>query len=305
LLRVNGSSAGELDVYPQPGVPYMYLPKDTCDAIANHLPVTYSPDFNLYLWNTEVPAYTQIVSSPHSLVFSFSSGSDGEISKVNVPFAVLNLTLESPLMSSPTPYFPCSPWTPDDAPYHLGRAFLQAAFLAQNFQTNKLFLAQAPGPDFLPKDVKNIASTDSALSPAPNAPDWDSTWATTLKALSINSSTPSPSALRQDNNRGLSGGAIAGIVIGCVAMVLAVAAALSCWIIRRKIARHPLNHPVHLDKKESMISAVGSSQYMSGPSFPMNDPRWNLQHEMDTKQPAAELDSSPPINAVELSTESR
>lgn len=190
LLQTSGDQAIGLQVQPEPGVPYLYLPRETCDVIASHLPVTYSEEFNLYLWDVDAPAYSEIISSPHSLVFSFASGTDGrEMSNINVPFALLNLTLSTPLKSKPTPYFPCSPWnSSEDTSYHLGRAFLQAAFLSQNSHSNTMFLAQAPGPDHLAQNVKKIATTDSGVTPASNAPDWDSTWAGTLKALSSSSS---------------------------------------------------------------------------------------------------------------------
>jgi hypothetical protein len=133
LLRANGSALSELSVRPNPAVPYIYLPRDTCDAIASHLPVTYSSDFNLYLWDAEHPAYEQIIRSPHYLSFSFATGS-GLTSSIDVPFALLNLTLDWPLTEIPTPYFPCSPWLATNDPHNFGRAFLQAAFLARDWQ---------------------------------------------------------------------------------------------------------------------------------------------------------------------------
>ncbi|KAK5058704.1 hypothetical protein LTR84_010968 [Exophiala bonariae] len=206
LLQTSGDQAIGLEIQPEPGVPYLYLPKETCDAIASHLPVTYSEELNLYLWDTKAPEYPEIISSPHYLVFSFSSGADGtDTSNINVPFALLNLTLESPLQSKPTPYFPCSPWTSTETvPYHLGRAFLQAAFLSQNSHTNMMFLAQAPGPDHSAQNVKKITTTDTAIKSASNPPDWESTWTGTLKALTSSNSSNSDSGAA--NGTGTSSG---------------------------------------------------------------------------------------------------
>lgn len=301
LLRANGSQVNVLDVYPEPGVPYMYLPSDTCDAIASHLPVTFNAEFGLYFWNTDSPAYSQIVSSPHSLVFSFSSSDSSQVSTINIPFAVLNLTLESPLTSSSTPYFPCSPWTPNNAPYTLGRSFLQAAFLGQNFHTNKFFLSQAPGPNFLPENVKTIERTDESLSAAPNAPDWDSTWASTLQALSGSSNgttnpnptlTPAPSG-----SSGLSGGAIAGIVIASVVGILAVAGAV--WFFLRRRHRQPINSASSSGewaRKEPLMADPSNDH--SPAQFAMSGVKDKpyqytpMPQEMPTKPPRAELDSN-------------
>jgi len=250
LLRANGSSTTSLPVHPRPGVPHLYLPQDTCDAIASHLPVTYSPEFNLYLWNTNDQAYSDIISSPHHLSFTFTSEEEDDSQNnnkkktVNVPFALLNLTLTSPIVSSTTQYFPCKPWTPDTTGYTLGSSFLQAAFLAQNWQTNKLFLAQAPGPRLQSASVQKIAYTDTTLTPAKNPPDWESSWADTLKALPANAS-PSEDGSGSGSNAGpdasspdsstssLSAGTIAGIAIGILAL-LALAGALTWFLMRRR-----------------------------------------------------------------------
>lgn len=237
MLQSNGQSLSSLEVYPGPSVPYLYLPKSTCDAMASYLPVTYSSEWNLYLWDTSNTSYQQIVTSPHYISFTFSAS--GRETTTNVPFAVLNLTLESPLTSTPTSYFPCSPWSDTaSAPYHLGRAFLQAAFIAQNWQTNSFFLSQAPGPDYLPPSIKTITSTDTSITPATNPPDWASTWSNTLRPLPANagssgSSNTHSSGKPKTGKPGLSDGAIAGIVVGVIAAV-AITAAVLIWSLRRK-----------------------------------------------------------------------
>jgi hypothetical protein len=247
LLRANGSAANNISVHPRPGVPHLYLPQDTCDAIAAHLPVTYSSEFNLYLWDTEKQAYKDIVSSPHHLSFTFSS-ENGKQSTISVPFAHLNLTLTSPIVSTATQYFPCKPWTPDTTGYTLGSAFLQSAFLAQNWQENKLFLAQAPGPDFLSASIQKIGHTDTTLTPAKNPPSWEDSWSSTLKALparssgssSSPSSTSSPSDASDPNARSaILAGAIAGIVVGVIVGLAAIGFAAWFLIRRRKQRQRP------------------------------------------------------------------
>ncbi|KEF54747.1 uncharacterized protein A1O9_09189 [Exophiala aquamarina CBS 119918] len=315
LLKVNGASSSGVKILPEPGLPYMYLPRDTCDAIAAHLPVSYNADFNIYLWDTDSPAYSDIVSSPHALAFSFEN--DGTTETINVPFALLNLTLDSPLTAGPTPYFPCSPWTAtSDVPYTLGRAFLQAAFLSHNANTNKHFLAQAPGPDLLAKNVKRIGSTDTTLAGAVNAPDWDSTWERTLKALSSNStSAPDPnSGSGQDSSSGISGGAIAGIVIGVV-IVIAVAAGAYWFLARRRRQANPPaydNTPSWAQKPPVNTMEMPTAAQVQGPYDPSPAKGYyghnqaqpaHEAREMPATQPIPELESDSRSRAVELSTE--
>jgi hypothetical protein len=154
LLASGNSSIGlSMEVLVDPTAPFIYLPKSSCDAIAANLPVTYQPNLGLYFWDTTSPAYHQIISSPAFLDFTFrQNGSLTQNITINVPFSLLNLTLTSPLVNIPTPYFPCNPvgYGKVYPQYTLGRAFLQAAFVGVNWQFDGLgnwFLAQAPGPN--------------------------------------------------------------------------------------------------------------------------------------------------------------
>jgi len=170
---------------------------------------------------------------------TFNSSSTTANTTIHVPFALLNLTLETPLVSPSVQYFPCSPYTPSDGTtYHLGRAFLQAAFSAQNWQTNTSWLAQAPGPDVPSEQITIIDSSATTLSAIVNGPDWYSTWSSTLRPLNgststSNTSSSSSTPSSNSNSGKLSGGAIAGIVIGVLAAI-ALVLLLALFFIRRK-----------------------------------------------------------------------
>ncbi|KAI7447922.1 hypothetical protein KC336_g860 [Hortaea werneckii] len=301
LLQANGSSVDSMEVYPDPGLPYMYLPRETCDAIAEHLPVEYNSDFNLYFWNTEDENYHKVLTSPHVLAFSFSAGNSE--TTINIPLALMNLTLEYPLVSESTPYFPCSPWTPSTAPYHLGRSFLQGAFLGQNWNSSKLFLAQAPGPGFMSQSLKTIAYTDENIEPATNAPSWGSTWSGTLTALQNEESQAlfpdsEDSKDAGDSDDGVSGGGIAGIVVGVVAGVAIVAGALF-WVLRKKRQ----NARTHMGGQEDArpYYATDSRSPSDGPTYYQDSPDLGSmdkgaatrETQIGQQVPLAEISASP------------
>ncbi|KAI5242464.1 hypothetical protein E4T42_07702 [Aureobasidium subglaciale] len=219
-------AGGILNVYPNPGVPYLHLPRETCRAITKHLPVTLNETLGLYIWDIEAESYQNIMTSPSYISFSFQTSSSK--STIYLPFALLNLTLEWPLVDYPTQHFPCSPYESSDGRYHLGRAFLQGAFMAQNWQTGKLMLAQAPGPDSAGASLATISANSSSVSPMIKAPSWDSTWASKLKPLTRgNSSTPTESKDNTVDASGhLSSGVLAGIVVGVVVLIVLVGL---CW----------------------------------------------------------------------------
>jgi hypothetical protein len=273
LLKTSEDFGEYVQISPRPGLPYLYLPKESCDAIAEHLPVKYSADYNLYLWDTEDSAYEDIVTSPHYLSFLFTDDTK-TTAHINVPFALLNLTLDLPLAKEPTQYFPCSPW--DDvrtASYTLGNAFLQAAFLSQHWQMNTTVLAQAPGPDYHEANVQAIPhDSDTTVGAATTAATWDSTWEKTLKALSSSSSSSSGSsssssdsttnndsnttqANNNDSNSSPSGGAIAGIVIGALAGISIIGALIWFFLRRRRNSPSTTKSASKHDRLSSTIDA--------------------------------------------------
>ena len=245
------SSAG-ISVIMNPSSPYLNLPNSTCAAIAKDLPVTYNAGKALYFWNTTNPQYAKIVTSPTFLSFTFRNSSGGSLT-IKAPFQLFNLTLQAPLASTPTPYFPCQPPQAPGGTYSLGRAFLQAAFIGSNWKKDQGegegegYLAQAPGPN---------TDTTPQIKPIANSPpvglisNWNDTWtgfwtalpnpitpalptSTTPAAPEI-TSTPT-STLETDV---LSGGAIAGIVIGGVCAAL-IAIGIGSFLFRRKRGGKP------------------------------------------------------------------
>jgi hypothetical protein len=270
LLKASEDFGEYLEISPRPGLPYLYLPRETCDAIAAYLPVEYSADYNLYLWNTKDSAYEDIVTSPHYLSFLFTDDTK-TTAHINVPFALLNLTLDLPLARKPTQYFPCSPW--DDvrtASYTLGNAFLQAAFLSQHWQMNTTVLAQAPGPDYHEANVQAIPyDSDTTVGAATTAAKWDETWQETLKGLASGSSSSSSGSSSSDSTTSAndsastgsgtnndsdssssssspSGGAIAGIVIGALAGLSLIGGLLWFFLRRRRNnTNKPSSEPKH------------------------------------------------------------
>ncbi|KAK6414479.1 hypothetical protein LTR95_017724 [Oleoguttula sp. CCFEE 5521] len=291
LLRAPGGSQGSVNVVARPGVPYLYLPRETCDAIALHLPVTYNADFNLYFWNTNKPAYQQIVSSPHYVAFTFA-GDNGQQGTINVPFALLNLTLETPLISTPTQYFPCSPIKDTGKGFTLGNAFLQGTFLAQNWQTGKVFLSQAPGPTYLTRNLKKIDYTATTLDSAANPPSWESSWSGTLTALPAdkkgggqggnggNGGSGSSSGTGTSKKSSLSGGAIAGIAIGAVAIIALIA--LLVWFLMRRRKR---SRVAELGPRDSMVRDPGEvhKPYYSPVPHMAEHEHQTARHEMEAK----------------------
>ncbi|OCL03476.1 hypothetical protein AOQ84DRAFT_356897 [Glonium stellatum] len=110
LLRSNSQTKNAITVLPNPGLPYLYLPEETCAAIASYLPITFNSTYGLYLWDESSPAFSRLIHSPHHLSFAFrTSSTTSTTADIAVPLTLLNLTLTNPITSSPFQYFPCRP----------------------------------------------------------------------------------------------------------------------------------------------------------------------------------------------------
>ena len=255
LLSAGNSSIDKqgISINMNPSAPYLYLPSSTCAAIAKTLPVTYNAGKALYFWDVTDVQYAKIVNSPTFLSFIFR-GSDGNVT-INVPFSLLNLTLQEPLVSTPTPYFPCQPPQAPDLSttyYSLGRTFLQAAFIGVAWDVQSYgewYLAQAPGP--------NTDTNPQSKPFTPGSPpvglttDWAGTWkgfwtplptplslSTSRSPSPTNSTVPKQSMIAPTPSKhGLPGGAIAGIAIGVGAIAL-IAVGFSLLLFRRRRGGH-------------------------------------------------------------------
>ncbi|KAI9699964.1 MAG: hypothetical protein M1836_002498 [Candelina mexicana] len=247
MLRVD-SDPSPITILPNPAIPYLFLPKATCDALASHLPVTYNSELGLYLWITANPKYQQIIKSPSYLSFIFASSPNHTAkTTINVHFGLLNLRLQPPLTTSPTAYFPCSPFTPSvgsQPVYQLGRAFLQAAFLGQDLDFGTSFLAQAPGPQRPAPSIKSIQSSGDSFLAMQNPPSWESTWEAVSTPLSAMPTTSTTSSLINASH--LSTGDKAGIALGLIFFVIALVVIGFSYVRRR-------------NRKDGMVDSAGHS----------------------------------------------
>lgn len=155
--------------------PYLYLPPTVCKAVAQYLPVTFDAKYGIYFWDQSRPDYKKIVESPAYLGFKFrESGSVTDSIMIKVPFGLLDLTLSSPIISTPKQYFPCFAGQDSWKRWSLGRSFMQAAFVGVKWEDGggNWFIAQAPGPN-TPKTVSPLTIDNTIVS---STTKWEDTW---------------------------------------------------------------------------------------------------------------------------------
>ncbi|KAJ5638785.1 hypothetical protein N7528_001175 [Penicillium herquei] len=293
LAQGNTSLASGLRVIVDPVNPYIYLPKSSCDAIAAELPVTYEADYGLYFWNTTDSQYDKIVTSPAFLAFKFSKNNlnDEEIT-INVPFALLNLTLEAPLVETPTQYFPCM--ATNSTPV-LGRAFLQAAFIGVNWLGGKWFLAQAPGPggSFI---VNPATVSEDEITIPGSSNSWQNTWKNSWNVIKTEVTKNNTEANTNTNNstidsttesNGLPTSTKIGIIVGsAVGGVLMLALCLGLCIHRLRRQEASLDQAQSHAIKSSFEN-WSSTHQSSLVEAPVGE--WNTLNELDHRQQKYEM----------------
>ncbi|OGM42766.1 hypothetical protein ABOM_008157 [Aspergillus bombycis] len=206
LGQGNASINYGVTVFASGAGPYMYLPHSTCEAIAAEL---------------SDKRYSEIVSAPTYLGFTFSKNSLNNANiTINVPFSLLNLTLDAPLVDKPTPYFPCMG---TNGNYVLGRAFMQGALVGVNWgpQQGSWFLAQAPGPN-IPGTTAVTTINPSDNTVTSSSSDWESSWKGVWKELPATSASNSSTQTWSEDSSGLSTGAKTGIAIAVAAAAVVV-----------------------------------------------------------------------------------
>lgn len=282
LLIDSSGPQSSIQVTPDSQGPYISLPKETCDAVAAELPVTFDVS-GYYLWDVDDPRYQEIVLSPAYLSFTFPSSQANGVQDnviIKVPFMLLNLTL-GPVLSGkaePVPYFPCTPFDPADGTYYLGRAFLQAALIGRQWDPNRdtMWLAQVPGPgpnnDGLGQALRDIQQSDNTLEPISGDQDaqFNSSWSGHWRPLS---DSPAPVSVDdRETATGLSTGTKAGIGAGVGVGFLALLAIAGLCLWRKKKSSstsqtEPLNlHSVDEARKDPSppYSAVDPKNDHSG-----------------------------------------
>ena len=106
-------------------LPYIWLPKSSCDVFETALGLTYDPKTKLYLVNDTVHTKLQNLKP----TFTFKLGADlvgGKSTNIQLPYAAFDLQAGYPFYNDSTNYFPIKR-AANDTQYVIGRSFFQEA----------------------------------------------------------------------------------------------------------------------------------------------------------------------------------
>ncbi|PQE13751.1 eukaryotic aspartyl protease protein [Rutstroemia sp. NJR-2017a BVV2] len=231
--------------------PYLWLPPIICNRFAEALGLTYNKTLNLYTFDANTSQHTNLSESEINFTFRLSDlGSSTEVVNITLPYPAFDLQLTFPFIPNTTYgsddaskyYFPLAQAS-NEAQYTIGRAFLQEAYLIVDYERNNFSVHQAvhtANPLYNTSIITISSPSNSAFTGNP-----------------ANSSAGSghTTAGSESRKMSLSSGALAGIVIGCVALLGLIAFAL--WYCRRN-RRSPRNS-IRIDNSKDIKPELGTA----------------------------------------------
>ncbi|KAG8531122.1 uncharacterized protein KY384_004479 [Bacidia gigantensis] len=146
-------------------VPYLWLPKSSCDAFEKAFGISWDPIRNLYLVNDTL--HDNLVKANPSVTFSLANSATGGGSAANVtlPYAAFDLTAQPPLVKNNSRYFPLQR-APDDSSFTLGRTFFQEAYMVTNYEQSTFTVSQAVFDSNAPSHIVSINANNTGGNPA-------------------------------------------------------------------------------------------------------------------------------------------
>ena len=259
-------------------IPELWLPTSVCKEFEKAFGLKLNETTGTYL--LDASTHNSLLSLNPSVTVTLGNDKTGGGSvDITLPYAAFDVNISAPIYPNGTSYyFPLMP-TDDTNNYRLGRTFLQEAYVTANYHTKTFNVSQCIFDDGASAKVIAIPSV------APSVPT------STIDSGDPNNPKPTKSS------RDLSGGAIAGIVIGVLAVIAVAGGIIACCLggllcfpKRHKDSR-PTTPVVEADSKR-IEPAGGSSAYTSQASAFIS--------EVSGKDAKVEIQGNPIMHPQEL-----
>lgn len=262
-ISYSGSTSNTLlsdaiDIYIDSTDPNLWLPEEVCDAFEEAFDLELDEDTGLYLVNET--QRNVLLDTDAEVTFRLSDDkSGGDTVSITFPYAAFDLKAESPLVENGSYYFPLKR-AANSTQYTLGRVFLQEAYVLGGHNSHDTWLTY---PSYLSADYERKVFNVSACT-------WNSGAERDVVMIpSIGSGSSDGGDGSSDQNgsgSGLSGGEIAGIVVGAVGGAILLAALAACLFLRRRRRSKQRAYEVKdLQAKPGMTMIGGPAQHSSMP----------------------------------------
>ncbi|KAM0254394.1 hypothetical protein ACHAQJ_006863 [Trichoderma viride] len=277
-----------ISMFIDSSVAEIYLPLDACHAFEKAFGLTYNTTLDMYLVSDSL--HSKLTKENPFVTFTITTSITGGSSfNITFPYASFDLQVNPPLVKKASRYFPLKR-AANETQYVLGRTFLQEAYLIVDYERGNFSVHPR---------VWNASAESNVV---------------TILPLGAKASVPNT----ESSSHSLSGGAIAGIVIGVCVAVLAVAVAILRFLVlprRKKAAAAQSSQAdsstvmmlgnMEVPSPEAPRSApaganTGSLRELEGDETTKATPE--VEGTTPSKSPMSELESAATPGAAELAT---
>ncbi|TAQ90367.1 hypothetical protein B7494_g1328 [Chlorociboria aeruginascens] len=189
-------------------VPEIWLPIDVCQAFEKAFGLQLDSTTDRYLLNASTHQALSTLNPNFTFTLSNLKTGGNTIDLV-LPYQSFDLNLSSPIYPNGTSYYFPLRQAQNDSQYTLGRTFLQETYVTTHYESRTFNVSQCVFDD-------SVSPTVIALPP---------TLPTSTSGGNTTTTSSTPAAPKK---HGLTGGAIAGIVIGCLAGITLLGALIFC-----------------------------------------------------------------------------
>jgi hypothetical protein len=190
-------------------VSQIWLPVSACKAFESAFGLVWNDTYELYL--LDIDQHSALVAKNASITFTLGTGTGNSTDRLDItlPYAAFDLQASPPLAGNETSYYFPLKQAANETQYTLGRTFLQEVYVLADYDRGLITLYEGVYPE------SSVQSNIITICPP--------------GSTTCNSSS-------QPNSQKLSTGAIVGIVIGAIAILVSVGTGI-CIKVRHKKRR--------------------------------------------------------------------
>ncbi|KAM0470888.1 hypothetical protein ACHAPX_009641 [Trichoderma viride] len=256
-----------ISMFIDSAVAEIYLPLDACHAFEKAFGLTYNTTLEMYLVSDSL--HSKLTKENPAVTFEVTTPITGGSSfNITFPYASFDLTANPPLIKATSRYFPLKR-AANDTQYVLGRTFLQEAYLIVDYERGNFSVHPR---------VWNASAESNIVTIFP-------------PGVKQSEPTPSPS-----HSSSISGGAIAGIVIGVCILIAAAAAAVLRFLVLPRRKKAAAAQTSQVDSTTAMmlgsVDAASPETSRALPGDTLGANLGELQGDETTPKPTPEIEGT-------------